>query len=346
MSLSRLNLLMAAVLFIASAALAADIPPATIGLLGGAEIYDIDTDHSYLGFKIGLLGVSDVRGTFRDYDAAIVYDELHPERTSVTVVIEAKSIDTSSDFRDRDLKGEPFFDVEKNPNIIFQSTGIEPKGNDRFLVHGTLTIKGVARPVTLEMTRTRRRALDPAWGNVRIGGSGSVEINRKDFGIVGGKFWGNAIADSAAVTLDILGIRPNYDHWSFNSKEKPSAGEVVLATAEASGGAAAAEQFRTLKRDKPNDYSFTPNELGIAVNRLLQKRKVNDALELLKAAIEAYPDRPGFFARLGEVYATLGDRDRAIAMYEKASALAPSAAEPMEMLRRLRAVALSPASRQ
>jgi polyisoprenoid-binding protein YceI len=334
----RLKLfLILALLPVAATVIAADIPPAPIALLGGAEIFDIDTDHSHLGFTITLLGVADIRGTFRDYDATIVYDELHPERTSVTVIIEAKSIDTSSEFRDRDLKGEAFFDVEKYPSMTFQSTRIESKGDEHFLVHGTLTLKGIARPLTIAMTRTRHRAPDRMWGNVRIAGSGSVQINRKDFGILGGKAWGEAIADSASVTLDILGIRPNYNLWTF-TKGKPSIGEVVLATAESSGGAAAAAQFRALKRDKPDDYNFAPNEVGIAINRLLQQRKVADALELLKAATDAYPERPRFFARQGEVYATLGDRDRAIAMYEKAATLSPLASEPMEMLRRLRAV--------
>ncbi|HEY8848017.1 MAG TPA: hypothetical protein VIO12_01920, partial [Thermoanaerobaculia bacterium] len=80
-----------------------------------------------------------------------------------------------------------------------------------------------------------------------------------------------------------------------------------------------------------------PGELGLLINRLMQRRKVTDALELLKAGDELYPQEPRFFARSGEAYATIGDREQAIRMYEKAAALSPFGTESMEMLRRLKA---------
>jgi len=68
----------------------------------------------------------------------------------------------------------------------------------------------------------------------------------------------------------------------------------------------------------------------------MQKRRLAEALELLNVGRELYPEEPGFWARTGEVYATLGDREQAIRMYEKAQALLPAGSESMEMLRRLR----------
>ena len=218
-----------AVLFIAVSSFAADDVPAGAGLLGGAEIFGIDRSHSYFGFSIGFLGLSHVRGTLRDYSATIVYDEAHPERTSVTAVIDPASIDTSNETRDKDLKGANFFDVQTYPQIVFQSTRVERKGGEQFVVHGNLTIKGVAREVMIPMARTVHRGPDAAWGNIRIGGRGAVVVRRKDFNILGNDFWGDkTLADDVEVTLEILGNRFNYERFNFNSEGKPSIGEVAL----------------------------------------------------------------------------------------------------------------------
>ncbi len=300
-----------------------------------AEIFSIDRSHSQLGFTIGFLGMNKVRGTFNDWGATIVYDDAKPERSSVTLSIDAKSIDTNSEQRDRDLQGETWFDVAKHPKIVFQSTRIERKGKEQYLVHGDLTMKGVTRPVAIPMTRTVPRTPDAGWGNIRIGGTGAVTISRHDFGVDGPEFWGKALSDAVNIELDILGNRPNYDRWGLQSKDKPSIGEELVKTLESGDGAAAAAQFRELRAQKPNDYNFGPYHIGTVILRLLQHRKLDDALPLLDAAIEAYPDEAGFHARLGEVYAARGDKAHAIAEYEKAQALNPDGTEAKEMLRRL-----------
>jgi polyisoprenoid-binding protein YceI len=301
-----------------------------------AEIFGIDRSHSHLGFSIPFLGMSNVHGTFNDYSATILYDDAKPERSSLTVVIEAKSIDTHGEMRDRDLQGEAWFATEKHPRIVFQSTRVEHKSGDQYVVHGTLTMKGATKPLAIPMTRTVPRGPDAGWGNIRIGGTGAVTINRRDFGIDGPEFWSKALGDTVAIELDILGTRPNYDRWGFQSKDKPSIGEVLAKTVEASGGAAAAAQFRELRAQKPDDYNFAPQQLGTLILRLMQHRKIDDALALLAAAVEAYPEEPGFHARMGEAYATLGDRPRAIAAYARAQALNPAGTEATEMLRRLK----------
>jgi polyisoprenoid-binding protein YceI len=301
-----------------------------------AEIFGIDRSHSYLGFSIPFLGMSKVHGTFNDYTATILYDDAKPERSSVTLVIDAKSIDTHGEMRDRDLQGEAWFATEKHPQIVFQSTRIEHKSGEQYVVHGNLTMKGVTKALTFPMTRTVPRGPDAAWGNVRIGGTGAATLNRRDFGIDGPEFWSKALGDAVEIEIDLLGNRPNYDRWNFPSKEnKPPVGEVLAKTAEASGGAAAAAQFRELRAQKPDDYTFGPQQLGTLIFRLMQHRKIDDALALLSAAVEAYPEESGFHARIGEAYATLGDRARAIAAYEKAQALNPMGTEAKEMLRRL-----------
>lgn len=323
------------ILALALLAAAAHAQDTRIGLIG-AEIFGIDRSHSHVGFTIGFMGLTKVRGTFNDISATILYDDVKPERSSVTLSIDAASIDTHNEGRDRDLQAAPFFDTANHPRILFQSTRIESKGKDRYVVHGDLTIKGVTKAIAVPMTRTVPRGPDPGWGNIRIGGTGALTINRRDFGIDGPEFWSKALADTVEIDLDILGSRPNYDRWSFQSREKPSIGEVLAKTVETSGGEAAAVQFRELRAQKPDDYNFGPGQLGTLIHRLMQHRRLQDAMPLLTAAIEAYPDEPGFHARLGEAHAASGNREAAIASYEKAMTLNPNGTEGREMLRRLR----------
>jgi polyisoprenoid-binding protein YceI len=301
----------------------------------GAEIFSIDRSHSFVGFTIGFVGLTKVHGTFNDLSATILYDDAHPERSSMTMVIEAASIDTNSKQRDGDLLGDSWFATDKHPKITFRSTRIEPKGANRYLVHGELTMKGVTREIAIPMTRTVPRQLDSGWGNVRVGGTGTVTIKRSDFGITGPEFWGKALSDDVEIQLDILGSRPNYDRWGYQSKDKPSIGEVLQKTVETNGAAAAVAQFRELRAQKPNDYNFGPGQVNLVILRLMQQRKVQDALTLLTAAAEAYPDESGFHARMGEAYAMLGDKASALREYEKAHAMNPDGLEAVEMLRRL-----------
>jgi hypothetical protein len=86
--------------------------------------------------------------------------------------------------------------------MFFQSDSIDRVGPDCYVVHGTLEIRGVRRPLAIPMTQTVLRAPDSGWGNVRVGGSGRVTIKRTDSGILGGEFWGQkALADE----IELLG---------------------------------------------------------------------------------------------------------------------------------------------
>src|SRR5262249_61124499 len=106
--------------------------------LVGAEIFGVDQPPSSIGFTIGSLGVTKVRGAFRNYAGAILFDEKEPTRSSATVVIDAGSIDTGLEGRDKDLKGPAFFDVEKYPKIVFTSRSSARTGSDPYAARATL----------------------------------------------------------------------------------------------------------------------------------------------------------------------------------------------------------------
>ena len=303
----------------------------------GAEPFGVDTSHSYLGFTIGFLGITKVRGAFKFYSAWILYDEKDPTKSSATVLIDPASVDTGNEARDKDLKSARFFDVEKHPLIVFQTQRIERTGLNRYVVHGTLEIKSVTRPIDLPMTQTVPRGPDTAWGNIRVGGSGAVTVKRTDFGILGDEFWGNkTLADDVEVSIDVLCTRWNHDKWTFDSKEKPSVGEVLWKTFEESGIDAALGRYSELKQKQPNDYNFAASQLALVGNRLFQRRRLKEALRVYELALAAGPKEPASIeCKIGEVHAALGERDAAIAAYRKALELNKGIVEAIEMLRRL-----------
>jgi polyisoprenoid-binding protein YceI len=334
------RLAIAAALVVSCAAASGQQPPDWGRIeLTGAELFGVDAAHSYVGFTIGFLGVTRVRGNFKSYTAAILYDEKDPTRSSVTVVFDPASIDTGSEMREKDLKGPRFFDVEKFPRMMFQSRSIERTGKDAYVVHGTLEIHGVRRDVSIPMTQTVPRMPDTAWGNMRVGGAGGLKIKRTDFGIDGGEFWGRkALSDEVEVEINILGNRFNFDKFGFDSHGKPSVGKEMWEVLAGKGVDAAVARYRELKEKSPNDFNFDADQVSIVGNRLLQHRRLREALQVFRLAAAESPKEPVLQARVGETCAALGDREGALAAYRKALELAPENPEAIEMVRRLEAL--------
>ena len=143
--------------------------------------FTIDKAHSEVLFQVRHL-VTKVRGRFADFSGTIVFDPSVPQASSITFTIDAGSVDTNADDRDQHLRSDDFFAVEKHPSLTFVSTHVTKKSDERFDVEGTLTIRGVAKTVTLPVTYLGE-AKDP-WGNTRVGFETELTINRKDFGLM------------------------------------------------------------------------------------------------------------------------------------------------------------------
>lgn len=143
--------------------------------------YVVDKVHSHIGFLARHAMVAKVRGTFDDFEATAHLDAEDPAKSTVRVVIQAASVDTRNEQRDEHLRSNDFFDMANYPEIIFESTAVEKIDDERYNLTGDLTIKGVTRPVTIGF-ELLGAATDP-YGNLRVGFEGSVEINRKDWGV-------------------------------------------------------------------------------------------------------------------------------------------------------------------
>jgi polyisoprenoid-binding protein YceI len=155
-----------------------DTPTTAIADITGD--YTLDTSHSRLGFTARHAMVTKVRGQFSDFTGTAHIDTAEPKNSSVTLTIQTASVVTGSPDRDGHLRSGDFFDVETYPEITFVSTDVSRDGSD-WTITGDLTIKGIAKPVTIEFEETGS-ARDP-FGNVRVGFEGSTTVNRKDWGL-------------------------------------------------------------------------------------------------------------------------------------------------------------------
>ncbi len=125
--------------------------------------------------------VSNVEGRFHDVKAAVDLDEKDLTKSTIEVTIAANSIDTEQADRDKHLKSPDFFDVAKFPSISFKSTKLIKAGKGKYKVTGDLTIRGIAKPVTLDVTISEPVA-NP-WGKTIRGIEATGKISRHDFGI-------------------------------------------------------------------------------------------------------------------------------------------------------------------
>jgi polyisoprenoid-binding protein YceI len=169
-----------------------------------ADVYTIDKGHSEVSFQVRHL-VTQVRGNFNDYQGTINLDPANLEHSSVDFQIKADSIDTNLPDRDKHLRGEDFFFVEKYPQITFKSKSVKKTGKDTYDVAGTLTMRGVSKEVTLPVTFLGT-VKDP-WGNEKAGFSTDLTLNRKDYGIN----WNAALDNGGVVLSDDVKISINLE---------------------------------------------------------------------------------------------------------------------------------------
>jgi polyisoprenoid-binding protein YceI len=178
--------------------------------LSSLQQYQLDAGHSIFEFAIGF-AFTHVKGRFTDSKGSIMYDPTNPENSSVTITAPSKSLDTGWPHRDEHLRTSDFFDVEKYPTIMFQSTKIRRNGKD-FVMEGNLTMHGVTKALSVPLVLPApRRSPESGW--MILVATSTFKIARKDFGITGGdKYnpWFTAarqatMSDSVDVNVEVEG---------------------------------------------------------------------------------------------------------------------------------------------
>lgn len=169
-----------------------------------AGTWQIDPNHSAAQFSVRHLGVSTVRGAFTKVSGTAKYDPSDPSKTTLEATIDANSIDTRVEMRDKDLRSPHFLEVEKYPTITFHSKQAKAAGEGKVQITGELTIHGVTKDVVLDVDGPSAAVKDP-WGNQRIGASATTKINRNDFGVSGAP---GVVGDEITITIDAELIQP------------------------------------------------------------------------------------------------------------------------------------------
>jgi polyisoprenoid-binding protein YceI len=165
--------------------------------------WNIDPTHSQVGFAVKHLVISTVRGEFGTYSGKIQLDDNDPASSSVEATIDVNSVDTKVPDRDAHLKAPDFFDAANHPNMTFKSTKVERAGKDKLLVRGDLTLRGVTKPVTLDVVTSPE--VKGMSGEARRAFAATTKISRKEFGLTWNKLVeaGPAVGDEVTIALDL-----------------------------------------------------------------------------------------------------------------------------------------------
>ena len=175
-----------------------------------ADVWKIDPAHSAAEFSVTHFMISTVRGEFGKTSGTIEYDGTSVASIKIDATIDASSISTRDENRDGDLKSDHFFDVAKYPTLTFKSKKVVPGTGGTFQVVGDLTMHGVTKEVTLDVTGPSK-VIKGMRGESRVGASAATKINRQDFGVKwnanldGG---GVVVSDAVAITIVIEATMP------------------------------------------------------------------------------------------------------------------------------------------
>jgi polyisoprenoid-binding protein YceI len=171
--------------------------------------WQIDPAHTAASFAVKHLMISTVRGEFKGITGSVNWDDQDISKSTVDVTIDTKTVDTNEPNRDKDLKSDRFFDVEKYPTITFKSKKVEQVSAGKLKVTGDLTIHGMSKEVVLDVEGPSASVKDP-WGNTRAAISATTKVNRQDYGVKwnanidGG---GVVVGDDVNITIDLEMIK-------------------------------------------------------------------------------------------------------------------------------------------
>ncbi len=176
----------------------------TTALPVGLVEYEVDPSHTQVMFKVRHMGISTVTGRFNRFAATLAYDPENPAASWVTATIDAASIDTDNERRDNHLRSADFFAADSYPTLTFRSTRVEEAGEGRLRVLGDLSIRGVTKPVVLDVS-LEGAALGQG-GRPMTGWTAETAIDRMDYGLRWNRLTeagGWVVADEVRILLEV-----------------------------------------------------------------------------------------------------------------------------------------------
>jgi polyisoprenoid-binding protein YceI len=304
--------------------------------------FEIDPMHSTIAFASTILGAVKVRGRFKSYEGTVIYDARQPERSSVSVIIQAASISTDMDFRDDHLRSPDFFDVKRFPTIAFVSDRVRPTKNGATIV-GTLTIHGVSKRLSLPARLVLAPRLVGTTPNVAF--SAQLRLSRNEFGIAGDNKFNpdydpltNMLSDSVDVLLEVSAYRDSYINRTLGGGTPPGVADTINRVLRRKGAAAAIATYRALRATSPTAFDFGADQLSVLGQQLGEQGRVEDAIAILTLNAEAYRETPGVLESLGAMQLLANDATGAMETYGRARAMFPNSTSAKEMVRHLRSL--------
>jgi len=176
----------------------------SLSAIAQSTAWQLDPAHSSAQFAVKHMGISTVRGTFTKVSGMAQYDPADTSKDSAEVTIDAASVDSRVEMRDNDLRSDHFFNVQKYPTITFKSTKVEASAPDKLKITGDLTIRGVTKPVTLDVDGPSKPVND-SHGHLHMGVSATTIVNRTDFGMTG---YQGMVGNDVTLTIDAELVQP------------------------------------------------------------------------------------------------------------------------------------------
>ncbi len=170
---------------------------ATVAL--AADVYELDTAHSKVGFSVSHMMLSDVEGSFGEFSGKVEIEGSDLSTLKASGIVKVASINTGVEARDHHLRGADFFDAAEYPEITFQSKRVEKQG-ERYVLVGDFTMHGVTDVLSLVITMAGP-IVDPS-GKIRIAVKASSKINRQKYGVK----WSKTLDNGGLVVGDEVNI--------------------------------------------------------------------------------------------------------------------------------------------
>ncbi|HRE92060.1 MAG TPA: YceI family protein [Myxococcota bacterium] len=168
-----------------------------------AADYQVDAGHSAVNFKLSYANVSTFWGRFNKFEGRFTFDASDLGKAKVEISIEADSVFTADKKRDDHLRSPDFFSAKQFPKITFTSTSVKAGSKaGTFIASGNLTLRGVTKPVTVELVKTGEGK--DGYGKERIGFEATFTINRLDYGV---NFAPDGLGKDVTVIVGISGVK-------------------------------------------------------------------------------------------------------------------------------------------
>lgn len=151
------------------------------GVLFAQTKWNADVVHSSVKFTVEHLVISEVEGSFKTFSGTMTSDKPDFQGAAIDFTVDVNSISTDNDVRDKHLKSDDFFNVQKYPKMTFIGTSFKKVAGNKYTLTGNLTMRDVAKSVKFDVTYGG--TAKDSYGNTKAGFKASSVLNRFDYGL-------------------------------------------------------------------------------------------------------------------------------------------------------------------